>query len=96
MEGCLSRRARHVRPLEVRELSEWMRDDAYSEVLVGRVFVIWGVKFAEMAMAPAQFSAERLLIGCRDPATTAAVDDLTVLRTPRGSGNFPAFLGGLA
>ena len=41
---------------------EWMRDNAYSEVLVGRVFVILGVKFAEMAMAPAQFSAERLLI----------------------------------
>ena len=28
----------------VRELPEWMRDDAYSEVLVGRVFVILGVK----------------------------------------------------
>ena len=28
--------------------------------------------------------------------TTAAVDDLTVLRTPRGSGNFSAFSGGLA
>ena len=33
----------------VRELSEWMRDDAYSEVLVGRLFVTLGVKFAEMA-----------------------------------------------
>ena len=54
----------------VRELSEWMRDDPYSEVLVGRVFVILGVKFAEIA--------------CRDPVTTAAVDDLIVLRTARG------------
>ena len=35
--------------LTVRELSEWMRDDAYSEVLVGRVFVNLDVKFAEMA-----------------------------------------------
>ena len=64
----------------VHELSEWMRDDAYSEVLVGRVFVILGVKFAEMA--------------CRDPVTTAAVDDLTVLRTPGRveiCGNFSAF-----
>ena len=26
----------------VRELSEWMRDDAYSEVLVGRLFVTLG------------------------------------------------------
>ena len=70
----------------VRELSEWMRDDAYSEVLVGRVFMILGVKFAEMA--------------CRDPVTTAAVDDLTVLRTPRGEwkicGNFSAFFGRLS
>ena len=33
----------------VRELSEWMRDDAYSEVLVGRLFVTLGVKFAELA-----------------------------------------------
>ena len=31
----------------VRESSEWMRDDAFSEVIVGRVFVILGVKFAE-------------------------------------------------
>ena len=53
----------------VRELSEWMRSDVYSEVLVGRMFVNLGVKFAEMA--------------CRDPATTAAVVDLTVLCTPR-------------
>ena len=51
----------------VRELSERMRDDAYSEVLVGRVFVILGVKFAEIAMGPAQFSAERLLIGTQRP-----------------------------
>ena len=52
----------------VRELSEWMRDDAYSEVLVGRVFVILGVKFAEMAMAPVQFSTERLLVGMQRPS----------------------------
>ena len=32
----------------VRELSEWMRDDAFSEVLVGRVSVILGVKFAHL------------------------------------------------
>ena len=68
----------------VRELSEWMRNDVYSEVLVGGIFVNLGVKFAE-----------RLLIGMRNPATTAAVDDLTVLRTPRGEwkicGNFYAF-----
>ena len=52
----------------VRELSEWMRDDAYFEVLAGRVFVILGVKFAEMALAPALFSAERLLIGMQRPS----------------------------
>ena len=45
-----------------------MWDDAYSEVLVGRVFVIVAVKFAEMAMAPAQFNAERLLIGMQRPS----------------------------
>ena len=43
--------------LRVRELSEWMRDDAYSEVLVGRVFVILGVKFAEMAKSERKFRA---------------------------------------
>ena len=53
----------------VLELSEWRRNDVYSEVLVGRMFVNLGMKFAEMA--------------CRDPATTAAIVDLTVLRTPR-------------
>ena len=58
----------------VRELSEWVRNDVYSEVPVGRMFVNLGMKFAEME--------------CRDPATTAAVVDLTVLRTPRGSGKF--------
>ena len=42
--------------------------------LVGRMFMILGVKFAEMAG--------------RDPVTTAAVDGLTVLCTPRG---FSAF-----
>ena len=53
---------------KVRELSERMRDNAYSEVLVGRVFVILGVKFAEMALAPAQFSVERLFIGTQRPS----------------------------
>ena len=42
-------------PLRVRELSEWMRDDAHSEVLVGRVFVTLGVKFAEMAKSERKF-----------------------------------------
>ena len=53
--------------LRVRELSEWMRNDVYSEVLVGRMFVNLGMKFAEMAMAPAQFSAalSGFLSGCR-------------------------------
>ena len=41
----------------VRELSEWMRDDAYSEVLVGRLFVTLGVKFAEMAKSERKFRA---------------------------------------
>ena len=54
----------------VRELSEWMRNDVYSEVLVRRMTVNLGMKFAEMA--------------CRDPATTLAVVHLTVLRTQRG------------
>ena len=45
------------------------KNDVYSEVPVGRMFVNLDMKFAEMA--------------CRDPATTAAVVDLTVLRTPR-------------
>ena len=67
--------------LRVRELSEWMRNVVYSEVLVGRRFVNLGTQFAEMA--------------CGDPATTAAVVDLTVLRTPREEwnicGNFSAF-----
>ena len=57
----------------IHELSEWIRDDAFSEVLVGRVSVILSVKFAE-----------RLLIGMQRPVTTTAVDDSTVLRTPRG------------
>ena len=66
-----------------------MRNDVYSEVLVGRMFVNLGVKFAEMAT-----------LGCRDPVTTTAVDGLTVLRTPREEwkfcGNFSAFWSGLA
>ena len=69
----------------VRELSEWMRNDVYSEVLVRRKTVNLGMKFAEMA--------------CRDPATTLAIVDLTVLRTPRVSGKFAEFFclsGGLA
>ena len=56
----------------VRESSEWKRDDVFSKVLAGRVFVILGVKFAE-----------RLLIGMQRPASTAIIADLTVLRTPR-------------
>ena len=74
--------------LRVRELSEWMRDDVFSEVFVGRVFVILGVKFAE-----------RLLIGMQNPATTTVIVDLTVLRTPRGvenSSKLSTFSGGLA
>ena len=39
----------------VRDLSEWMRDDAYSEVLVGRLFVTLGVKFAEIAKSERKF-----------------------------------------
>ena len=34
-----------------------MRNDVYSEVLVRRMFVNLEMKFAEMAMEPAQFSA---------------------------------------
>ena len=70
----------------VRELSEWMRNDVYSEVPVGRMFVNLGMKFTGMA--------------CRDPVTTAAAVDLTVLRTPRVEWkfceHFSAFSGGLA
>ena len=53
--------------LRVRELSKCMRNDVYSEVLVGDMFVKLGMKFAEMAMAPAQFSAalSGFLLGCR-------------------------------
>ena len=29
--------------------------------------------------------------GCRDPATTAAIDDLTVLRTPKREWKYPCF-----
>ena len=47
--GCLSRERGTWDLSRVRKLSEWMRDDAYSEVLVGRLFVTLGVKFAEMA-----------------------------------------------
>ena len=73
----------------VRESSEWMRDDVFSEVFVGRVFVILGVKFAE-----------RLLIGMQRPNNHSSncrldcpahaeegVDNLW---------NFSAFSGGLA
>ena len=35
--------------LRVRELLEWMRNDVYSEVLVGRRFVNLGMQFAEKA-----------------------------------------------
>ena len=72
--------------LRVRELSGCMRNDVCSEVLVGRMFVYLGMKFAEMAWG--------------DPATTAAIVDLTVLRTPRSEwkirGISSAFSGGLA
>ena len=46
----------------VRELSEWMRDDAYTEVLVGRLFVTLGVKFAELAKSERKFRARVLYI----------------------------------
>ena len=45
------------------ELPEWMRDDAYSEVLVGRVFVILGVKSAEMAKSEWKFWARAVYQG---------------------------------
>ena len=84
----------------VRELSECMRNDVYSEVLVGRVLVNLGMKFAEMAMALCSTAPSGFPFKCRDPATTAAVVDLTVLRTPRVEwkicGNCSAFSGGLA
>ena len=57
----------------------------YSEVLVGRTFAKLGMKFAEVARG--------------DPATSAAVVDLTVLRTPReveNSWKLSTFSGGLA
>ena len=69
--------------LRVRELSEWMRKDVYSEVLVGRMFVNLGMKFAEMAMALCSTAPSGFSLGCKDPATTAVIADLTVLRTPR-------------
>ena len=47
----------------VRELSEWMRDDAYSEVLVGRLFVTLGVKFAELAKFERKFRARAVYQG---------------------------------
>ena len=117
----------------VRELSEWMRDDAYSQVLVGRVFVTLGVKFAEMAKSERKFRARAahqgnnmwsrsatsnpscrratstprpwylrssalsgFSLGCRDLAITAAVDDLAVLRTPRGEWKFLCLFGRLS
>ena len=49
--------------LRVRELSEWMRDDAYSEVLVGRLFVTLGVKFAELAWSERKFRARAVYQG---------------------------------
>ena len=49
--------------LRVRELSEWMRDDAYSEVLVGRLFVILGVMFAYMAKSERKFRARAVYQG---------------------------------
>ena len=64
--------------LVVRVMAEWMQDDAYSEAFVGHAVLILSVKFAET--------------GCRDPATTRAVVGLTVLRTPRESGNIVEIL----
>ena len=70
----------------VRELSEWMRDDAYSEVLVGRVFVTLGVKFAEMAKSERKFPARAVYQGNikgRDPAgqfTRSSTRSRTLLR----------------
>ena len=62
--GRISRRARHVGTFSrVRELSEWMRDDAYSEVLVGRLFVTLGVKFAELARSERKFRARAVYQG---------------------------------
>ena len=43
--------------LRVHELSEWMWDDAYTEVLVGRLFVTLGVKFPELAKSERKFRA---------------------------------------
>ena len=57
-EAVAKEAAHHVeRGTWDRELSEWMRDDAYSEVLVGRLFVTLGVKFAEMAKSERKFRA---------------------------------------
>ena len=47
----------------VREMSEWMRDDTFSELLVGRVFVVLGVKFAEMAKSECKFRARAVFQG---------------------------------
>ena len=47
----------------VRELSGWMRDDAYTEVLVGRLFVALGVKFAELAKSEQKFRARAVYQG---------------------------------
>ncbi|CAK0892990.1 unnamed protein product, partial [Prorocentrum cordatum] len=33
----------------VRDLSEWMKDESFAEVLVGRAFIVLGVKFSELA-----------------------------------------------
>ena len=67
--------------LRVRELSDWMRNDVSFEVLVGRTFANLGMRFTEIAWG--------------DPATTAAIVDLTVLCTPRGEwklrGNYLPF-----
>ena len=61
--------------VRVRELSEWMRDDAYSEVLVGRVFVILGVKFAEMAQSEWKFWARANNIWSRSGRSVCEIFD---------------------
>ena len=48
--------------LRVRELSECMRNDVYSEVLGGRTFANLGMKFAEMACGEPQQPQQQLMI----------------------------------
>ena len=41
----------------VRGLPEWRKDESFTEVLVGRVFVILGVKYSELAESERKFRA---------------------------------------